>query len=208
MPASPRRERAIARTREEILLAAADAFARAGYRAATVREIATAAGYTPAALYTYFKGKQELCEALIGLVTTEFLRTFAEPLPAGIPFRQKVEVVLRRHLELLDRRRGVMSALFDLPAGTLCKGALSPLTGFELRVGHFADWMRANATAADLGGHAPEHAARFLMGIGMAFFKGWLSAPERTPLVERVPLILDLFFHGIGRGKHDRGARR
>jgi len=54
------RAEAKARTRERLLEAAAQTFARKGYAGATVEEIAEAAGYTIGALYAHFGGKQEL----------------------------------------------------------------------------------------------------------------------------------------------------
>ena len=54
------RAEAKGRTRERLLDAAAQTFARKGYAGATVEEIAEAAGYTIGALYAHFGGKQEL----------------------------------------------------------------------------------------------------------------------------------------------------
>jgi AcrR family transcriptional regulator len=54
------RAEAKARTRERLLEAAAQTFARKGYAGATVEEIAEAAGHTTGALYAHFGGKQEL----------------------------------------------------------------------------------------------------------------------------------------------------
>lgn len=62
-PARPqRRTRAEAKaaTRERLLTAAEDVFARKGYAAASVEEIAASAGYTIGALYAHFSSKQQL----------------------------------------------------------------------------------------------------------------------------------------------------
>ena len=63
--AAPRRQRltraeAKARTREQLLDAAARTFARKGYAGASVEEIAESAGYTIGALYSNFAGKEQL----------------------------------------------------------------------------------------------------------------------------------------------------
>ncbi len=68
-----RKQRFVARTRADILNAAARAFARTGYQSVTMRDIAREAGYTAAALYTYFENKQEIVAALVKLVVDEFL---------------------------------------------------------------------------------------------------------------------------------------
>jgi AcrR family transcriptional regulator len=54
------RAEAKARTREQLLDAAAQVFARKGYSGASVEEIAEAAGYSTGALYSNFDSKQEL----------------------------------------------------------------------------------------------------------------------------------------------------
>ena len=61
----PRRQRltraeAKARTREQLLAAAARVFARKGYSGASVEEIAESAGYSIGALYSNFAGKEQL----------------------------------------------------------------------------------------------------------------------------------------------------
>jgi AcrR family transcriptional regulator len=54
-----------AQTRDELLDAAARVFARQGYEAATLDQVAEAAGYTKGALYSSFPGKEALFLALM-----------------------------------------------------------------------------------------------------------------------------------------------
>ncbi len=56
--------RRVRATRERILAAALDAFARDGYGAATVEAIAAAAGTAPASVYNHFEGKAGVAQAL------------------------------------------------------------------------------------------------------------------------------------------------
>jgi AcrR family transcriptional regulator len=58
------RHRRQAQTRAELLDAAARVFARRGYHGATLDEIAAEAGFTSGAVYSNFKGKEELFLAL------------------------------------------------------------------------------------------------------------------------------------------------
>jgi AcrR family transcriptional regulator len=62
--AVPTRKRRQEQTRGDLLDAAARVFARRGYHAASVEEIAAEAGYTTGAVYSNFKGKEELFLAL------------------------------------------------------------------------------------------------------------------------------------------------
>ncbi|MFE4871544.1 ScbR family autoregulator-binding transcription factor [Streptomyces sp. NPDC056682] len=59
-----KQERAI-KTREKILLAAAEVFAEVGYDAATIAEILKRSGVTKGALYFHFSSKDELAQAVL-----------------------------------------------------------------------------------------------------------------------------------------------
>jgi AcrR family transcriptional regulator len=55
-----RKEKTFAFAREHILEAALKCFAQSGYAQTKIADIAAAAGYTAASLYTYFPGKKEI----------------------------------------------------------------------------------------------------------------------------------------------------
>lgn len=61
--AKARRERVQAMAREDILEAALRCFAQSGYAHTKIADIAAAAGYTAASLYTYYPGKKEIFAA-------------------------------------------------------------------------------------------------------------------------------------------------
>ena len=98
-----RRQREIEHTRKDILHAAATAFARMGFERATVHDIAKEAGYTAASLYAYFKGKQEIIDALFASIVDEIRDAFDTEPSVGISFPQRLEFLFRRLAELSDR---------------------------------------------------------------------------------------------------------
>ncbi len=59
-PARMTREQSRAQTREKLLAAAREVFARSGFHGASVEEIASEAGYSTGALYSNFDGKEDL----------------------------------------------------------------------------------------------------------------------------------------------------
>lgn len=59
-PVRTRRDEQRARTRHELLEAAQVVFARSGYHATSVDDVAEAAGYTKGAVYSNFRSKEEL----------------------------------------------------------------------------------------------------------------------------------------------------
>lgn len=73
MPRTARHPKQVHRIRESILDAAITVFARKGYQAATMHELAREAGYTAPSLYNYFPGKRQIFEALVDRLDAEFI---------------------------------------------------------------------------------------------------------------------------------------
>jgi AcrR family transcriptional regulator len=71
---TPERRREM--TRDALVEAAADVFARLGFQAASLDEIAESAGFTRGAIYSNFGGKEDLLIAVLDLFTERQLRGF------------------------------------------------------------------------------------------------------------------------------------
>ena len=84
MPRLSRAERRLV-TRQQLLDAAATVFARRGYAAASVDEIADAAGYTKGAVYANFETKQDLFLALMDRQTAQQEQALARLAQPGRP---------------------------------------------------------------------------------------------------------------------------
>lgn len=111
MEQNPTRRQRQERTREALLRAAAEVFARRGFHAATLPEIARAAGCSTGAVYSNFTGKEDLFLSLLGW----FARSLrdeqrAAPEPGG---RQAVEHAAERWADLLDRHPETMLLLVE-----------------------------------------------------------------------------------------------
>ena len=72
------RERRLEHTRNLLLDAAEEAFARKGLTGAALEDIADAAGYTRGAIYSHFGAKEELFLAVIDRQRQRFLDVFTE----------------------------------------------------------------------------------------------------------------------------------
>jgi AcrR family transcriptional regulator len=203
MVETQRRIQRIGRTRDDILDAAARAFARAGYRAATMRDIASEAGYTAPSLYTYFDSKQDIYVALVDRLTEAFLATFQSPLPAGLALGHKLELLLRRQLELADARRDDFAVFFAMSAVDYVSRAEAKPAGFDRFAARFGRWLAEHARPDELGGRDPEHLGFALAGIQYAFFRRWLRGAPRQKLADQTLVLVDLFLHGCG-GKRGR----
>jgi AcrR family transcriptional regulator len=77
------RERRLEHTRSLLLDAAEDVFAEKGFTAATLDDIAHAAGYTKGAIYTHFATKEDLFLAVSDRYWRRYFDNFAEVMSAA-----------------------------------------------------------------------------------------------------------------------------
>lgn len=192
-----RREAAAARTREEILDATARALARRGFKSVSLQEIAREVGFTAPALYVYFESKEAIFAALAGRMAEELNATFDPPPAAGASFQARVEALLRRQLEWVDRRRDAFAALFALQMSG--QPIEQPPGGGPLDyLDHLTGWLRkAVGSPRDLGGHTAADAAALLMGVGHGFFLRWLVSQDGSRLADQTERLVGFFFHGL-----------
>lgn len=211
MKAGQRREREIAHARTDILEAAVKAFARTGLHGTTMQDIAREAGYTAASLYTYFKSKQEIIDAMVTHLTNEYIQVFDQPVPSGLSFRQKFELVLQRQLELIDQNHNIfVGFLSEHSNESMCSADETGRAfhdNFERRIQRLAEWMKKNAEPADIGGYDTEVVARMLFGMAFGLLHRWGDEDKQAPFLSYAPLLTDLFFYGVS-GKPKTGARR
>ncbi|HEY5611806.1 MAG TPA: TetR/AcrR family transcriptional regulator [Thermoanaerobaculia bacterium] len=197
---SNRRQREIARVREEILDAAAQIFARSGFRGTTINDIARSAGYTAPTLYSYFEGKADIFEALIRSVADDCRAAFETPMPAGLSFAQQLEIVLTRQLESAQRKRNATAVFFAVrPIDEHVSKGRS--TNYDDYVARFARWIRRTAKPSELR-YEPEDLAYALSGMVAAFVRQSLHRPPSWKLADRAKMIVDVFLNGA------RGPRR
>jgi AcrR family transcriptional regulator len=84
-------------TRERILEAAIPLFARRGFEACTVKEIATEVGIKPPGLYAHFASKEAILAAAMSRQLRKFLAAVLGP-DDGVDPLGRLEAVVRRHV--------------------------------------------------------------------------------------------------------------
>jgi AcrR family transcriptional regulator len=98
-------------TRRKLLAAAEKIFARSGYEAARLEDIATMAGYTRGAFYANFESKEDIFFALLEDWISEKLRSITSLL-ASYETRKERAVALRQYyVEMAHDRRLVLFSL-------------------------------------------------------------------------------------------------
>ncbi len=203
---SRRRARAREHARRDILLAAAGVFARRGFAAATLAELAAAAGFAAPSLYRYFESKEEIFRSLVEMLLREMDATFDEPVDRRLPLAARMEALLRAQFRLAEMHRSAFAVLqnpgLDLPAGM--QRLRSPRAGLAFYETRVRGWLRRNASRAELR-HTPGVVSRAFAGVAFAFGH---CADGVEPARRRIQLAVDLVLNGIAvpaprrRGAH------
>ncbi len=191
-----RRERAREHTRRDILLAAAEVFARRGYAAATLAELADAAGFAPPSLYRYFESKEEIFRSLVDLFVREMDATFEEPVDRTLPLASRLDALLRAQTRTAQTFRSAFAVLDAAgpEVAAVARQLESPRAGVDYYTSRLVAWLRRNAARAEL--RFPEDvAARAFAGVAFAFRPSPDDARPPDPQVLRA--IVDLALHGI-----------
>ncbi len=204
MSRTARKEEQLAFVRERILDATVATCAKKGIEGATMADIAAAAGYSAPTLYQYFKSKEDILIALFERLGDQIGATIEEPMPSGLTFQQRLELLTRRQFALVDGREDlpIVFAAMEVSTGTAMNQRLlcSRQDGMTKHMTRLSDWMRRNAKECpDAPRRDPETLAMLYHAIGHALFfrtmreRGAMSA---AVLEEIVHTSMDLFLHG------------
>jgi AcrR family transcriptional regulator len=193
--AERRRHRLASLAREDILRAAAAAFAGRGYQEATLQQIAAAAGFTAASLYTYFPSKEAIYRELGSKVVAEVAAPFRRKLPADWSFGERVGALVEAQCAVAERWRDAFMFFMRL----MERG--EPVPGRNRDHGHellelCEQWMQRNAPPSSLR-VAPDDAGPVLWSVLNAFVYRWVTKEPSEPLSVVMPRIVDVFLHGI-----------
>ncbi|MEI8266649.1 MAG: TetR/AcrR family transcriptional regulator [Betaproteobacteria bacterium] len=188
--------------RSQILKAAADLFARRGYTAATLNEVASASGVSKATLYHYFSDKHALLEDIVSSHVTRLQRIVAEAGAASKEFPEGTQVAADARLRSLVRR--FMQAYADAQSehrvltedvkflDKRARGAV--LDGQRQVVGAFAQGIAACRPGLPAELHKPM--AMLLFGMINWTFT-WLRPDGVLTYADLGDIVADLFFGGL-----------
>ena len=137
-----------AATRRRILEAARDCFSKAGFEAATTREIAAAAGIAAGTLFNYFPAKEAMALALVAEALGEARRRFEDG-PRGESLEEDLFTLIAAELRSLRPYRGYLRPVLETALSPLARAEASP-EGEAIRVEHLETVGRL------IAGRAPE----------------------------------------------------
>ena len=181
-------------TRERLLAAAADEFARVGFERASIDAVSTSAGFAKGTVYNYFASKEELFAAVVEAATGQ--ATTAASAPDGATARERLRIVLAAFCDWASdhgalARVLVRECLMGTPSVyTQVIVAEQPLIGELERI--LSDGARTGELRDDL---PPDLLAAALAGlVDLALARHWGS--EGADLtIEQIPdLVLQALF--------------
>lgn len=181
-----------------LLAAARTVFAREGYHAATVRQIAQEAGVATGTFYLYFSSKEA---ALLGLIE-EFYRLLMASIIEARAGRADILEKLAASVETVVR---VFAAQRDLAKIVLIQ-AVGAHPAFDERLaqvhGDFARLVRQDLDEAAAAGLAapPDTGVTALALVGSLYevIISWLRSGYPERLEEAVPTLVTFCLRGIG----------
>jgi AcrR family transcriptional regulator len=189
--------------RAQILAAAAALFARRGYTATTMNEVAAASGVSKATLYHYVSDKAGLLEH-IALGHVERLEALVREVPPSpTRLRELIGRFMRAYADAQDEHRVLTEDVKFLPAAA--RNVV--LAGERRVVAAFADAIAEARPGLDAPLHKP--LAMLLFGMINWTFT-WLRPTGRLSHDALAPVVADLFLGGLGavQGPGPNAARR
>jgi AcrR family transcriptional regulator len=200
-----RKQRITRKRREQILKAALEIFSRKGYAAATIPEIARAAGVAAGTIYIYYPSKRELFIAVIkNFIITAPLIDLIDKMPKG-DITEILKNILRDRFDLIKndiiaRMPSLMGEVLNDPEikKLWLKDFLHPFLG-RLETGY--RMMTASDKFRQI---EPAVAVRAVGGMIIGFMMLRLMEGEASPLekVEQGKIaeeIVNLMLHGLLR---------
>jgi len=200
MSAQTRREREKAMHRQEILEAAARVFAKKGFAATTVEEIAQEAEFSKGAVYLHFDSKEALFLCLIEERLNELEAGLRQVVERDNAPEAKIRDVVRTHLSFFEQDKDFFQiAASEQPrlepeAETRLKKEMRErhIRGLDLVERAMKDAVHAGVLKAI----DPRLLATGLVGIIHSFTAQWILAGGKGALVEMEPVVLELFLEG------------
>ena len=207
---SPARDKAKrgADKRERILRAAIKVFARKGFYATRVSEIAKAAGVADGTIYLYFKNKDDVLVSIFEDRITKLLAFLRAEIEKADGIEDKVRVVVELQLGLLEEQRDLAEVVtVNLrQSSRLLKQYAAPLFTeyLELIASVIADGQREGVLREDV---SPRVVARGLWGaldgVALTWALGGSKGGKPETLRRAATQIASVFLEGL---KRERGA--
>ncbi len=194
-----RRKSAGAPKRDRILKAAVEVFAKNGFYATRVSDIAKAAGVADGTIYLYFKNKDDVLITIFEEGITQLLEILREVAESDASFEERVTRIIELQLGLLEEQRELAEVItVNLrQSSRLLKQYATPLfmDYIDVIAGVVRDGQREGVFRRDLSARV---VARSLFGALDAILLTWaIGEGEPTALRKAASHCASLFLEGL-----------
>lgn len=187
--------------RQRIMRAAIEVFARKGYFAARMTDVAQAAEVADGTLYLYFEGKEDLLIRIFDDIFTRFTERVRKEIELVHDPIEKLCTVVRLHLETLGRDRALAQFLQIETRHSrrfmnlFTRGRLGDYLGLVRAV--IEEGQRSGAFRSDI---SPGLGIIYVFGAVDEAVTSWLLEDEPSDLARRVEPLVSLLCSGIVQG--------
>ena len=188
--------------RERILRAAIQVFARKGFYATRVSEIAKAAGVADGTIYLYFENKDHVLVSIFEDRITKLIEVLRREIEEAEGFENKLRRVVELQLGLLEGQRDLAEVItVNLrQSSTLLKQYAAPLFTeyLELIAGVIAEGRREGIVRSDLGPRVVSRALwGALDGVALTWALGSSKGGKPESLRRAATQIATVFLQGM-----------
>jgi AcrR family transcriptional regulator len=187
---------------KSILGAAMKVIAKKGAAAATMQEIADAAGVAKGTLYLYFDSREELMEKAADFFFSELLERSRRALTDARPFAEQLRGLLRTQLEFFDLNQQFLRVYVATKYGEDCaaeaKRRRRSRPQYQRYLGLLTSFLEGARERAEIKGFDSERlAAFFAEGVSAILMRRLEGA---APAVElEVDWIVDMMVSGVAQ---------
>jgi len=189
----------LAERRRRILGTAVAVYAQHGFHQTGMRQLCTALGMSPGALYRYFPGKEAIIAGLVEM-DREMVQRNLQSLPDGISFVGTLQHMMEVTMGELQTNEGLLAIWSEIASEATRNPAVAAL--LSLHYQHIENLLATLATAALKRGELrpgthPLDLARFIMATHDGMMTRRAIDPA-YPLQKVAQANLALFAHAIG----------
>ena len=189
--------------RNSILHAAEEIFARRGFRAATMEDVARHSEFGMSTLYKFFNSKLELYSSVVEEKLSRLQEGLAQITEMKLHWHEAVERFVSHHLQYFQENehffRIYMSEKFGLahePRMELEARIKARIAGY---VEHAESALRQWIEQGHLGCSGARTRALALLSTLETHLSRWMAEDDTTSAEERASMIMDIFFTSVSR---------
>ncbi len=186
-------------TREKIIKIGAEIIVKEGLRKFTAKNIADKLGITDAAIFKHFKSMDEIILEIIERYVSRCSQSAIEAVEKGRTVKEKLELLLRSHIDVLEETRGAVPVLcFELSRSedTKFKNILNEFVeNYKTKISKIIEeGQKEGSIRKNLD---PEDIAMFFIGSIQAKVFAYVISKREGKIIEDSDQFISIIFYGI-----------